>query len=211
MTEQIFSGPCVVCGRQNYALSMGGPSICPACDCGRADPLIQAKTIANLRAKLAAETARANEAERRSHELQLEHNGLRASERGWRTKLVAETARADAVEALLSRDPDLGVFLGRLGSMSPHGNDLVHEIDDWIARAGAAESRLHALSEAAAMALAALRPFGLAMTRADEWGGKPPVVRMNTVNSVSLGHFRAARAAHQALTSVLSQSKEERS
>ena len=27
-------GPCVVCGKTNYPLSMGGPSICPACDCG---------------------------------------------------------------------------------------------------------------------------------------------------------------------------------
>lgn len=42
MTEQIQpidkaqgqSGPCVVCGAINYPLSMGGPQICPACDCG---------------------------------------------------------------------------------------------------------------------------------------------------------------------------------
>lgn len=27
-------GPCVVCGATNYSLSMGGPTICPACDCG---------------------------------------------------------------------------------------------------------------------------------------------------------------------------------
>lgn len=27
-------GPCVVCGATGYALSCGGPSICPPCDCG---------------------------------------------------------------------------------------------------------------------------------------------------------------------------------
>lgn len=27
-------GPCVVCGMKDYNLSMGGPHICPSCDCG---------------------------------------------------------------------------------------------------------------------------------------------------------------------------------
>lgn len=27
-------GPCVVCGLTYYPLSMGGPHICPSCDCG---------------------------------------------------------------------------------------------------------------------------------------------------------------------------------
>jgi hypothetical protein len=31
---QIQPGPCVVCGEKNYPLSLGGPDICPACDCG---------------------------------------------------------------------------------------------------------------------------------------------------------------------------------
>lgn len=31
---KIQNGPCVVCGKENYPLSVGGPSICPACDCG---------------------------------------------------------------------------------------------------------------------------------------------------------------------------------
>ena len=26
-------GPCGGCGAENYGLSMGGPGICPACDC----------------------------------------------------------------------------------------------------------------------------------------------------------------------------------
>lgn len=32
------AGPCVICGATNYALSMGGPSLCPSCDCGTPDP-----------------------------------------------------------------------------------------------------------------------------------------------------------------------------
>jgi len=28
------SGPCIICGDTNYPLSEGGPTICPACDCG---------------------------------------------------------------------------------------------------------------------------------------------------------------------------------
>ena len=28
------TGPCIVCGRTNYAKSMGGSAICPSCDCG---------------------------------------------------------------------------------------------------------------------------------------------------------------------------------
>lgn len=28
------SGTCIVCGATNYPLSLGGPSICPSCDCG---------------------------------------------------------------------------------------------------------------------------------------------------------------------------------
>ena len=27
-------GPCVICGATDYNLSMGGPTICPSCDCG---------------------------------------------------------------------------------------------------------------------------------------------------------------------------------
>lgn len=32
---KIQSGPCLVCGETDYPLSMGGPSICPACDMGQ--------------------------------------------------------------------------------------------------------------------------------------------------------------------------------
>jgi hypothetical protein len=27
-------GPCVICGATGYPLSLGGPEICPSCDCG---------------------------------------------------------------------------------------------------------------------------------------------------------------------------------
>lgn len=32
--DAVWPGPCVICGSTNYALSMGGPTICPSCDCG---------------------------------------------------------------------------------------------------------------------------------------------------------------------------------
>lgn len=33
-TTPTYAGPCIVCGRTNYPLSAGGPTICPRCDCG---------------------------------------------------------------------------------------------------------------------------------------------------------------------------------
>jgi hypothetical protein len=33
-------GPCVYCGAVNYPLSMGGPTICPSCDCGNFGPKV---------------------------------------------------------------------------------------------------------------------------------------------------------------------------
>jgi hypothetical protein len=50
-------GPCVICGDVGYELSIGGPSICPSCDCGNFGPDVvrrQGKIIAELRARLAA-------------------------------------------------------------------------------------------------------------------------------------------------------------
>jgi hypothetical protein len=32
--QKLQPGPCIVCGLTDYPLSMGGPEICPACDCG---------------------------------------------------------------------------------------------------------------------------------------------------------------------------------
>jgi hypothetical protein len=45
-------GPCEMCGATNYAMSYGGPSICPACDCGRTNPIQQAKYISKLKEQL---------------------------------------------------------------------------------------------------------------------------------------------------------------
>ena len=54
--DQIMSGPCIVCGRTNYPLSCGGPSICPPCDCGstgEALVALQRDEIERLRAEVA--------------------------------------------------------------------------------------------------------------------------------------------------------------
>lgn len=51
-----MSGPCIYCGSINYAPSMGGPSICPSCDCGNFGPSVvqrQGETITALRTELA--------------------------------------------------------------------------------------------------------------------------------------------------------------
>ena len=51
------SGPCVLCGAINYPPSMGGPMICPSCDCGDfgvAKIQRQAAELARLRAHVAA-------------------------------------------------------------------------------------------------------------------------------------------------------------
>lgn len=36
-------GPCGVCGATGYSLSFGGPTICPACDCGVTNELESAE------------------------------------------------------------------------------------------------------------------------------------------------------------------------
>lgn len=45
----IQPGPCAVCGRENYPLSYGGPTICPARDCG---PCAYISTINNQKLQL---------------------------------------------------------------------------------------------------------------------------------------------------------------
>lgn len=48
------SGPCVMCGATDYRLSMGGPGICPSCDCGISPEVSRLKREnAELRARLA--------------------------------------------------------------------------------------------------------------------------------------------------------------
>lgn len=43
-------GPCKLCGTSNYALSMGGPDVCPACDCGNFhDPGLVTKRMLELK------------------------------------------------------------------------------------------------------------------------------------------------------------------
>lgn len=48
-------GPCLICGSFGYSMSMGGPGICPKCDCGHFDAVtveMQAKAMADLRAEI---------------------------------------------------------------------------------------------------------------------------------------------------------------
>jgi hypothetical protein len=52
---QLQGGPCVICGLTNYPLSMGGPTICPSCDCGDFGPMKierQRKEIERLKAAI---------------------------------------------------------------------------------------------------------------------------------------------------------------
>ena len=46
------AGPCAICGRTNYAMSYGGPSICPQCDCGSYNANILASYNQRLTEKL---------------------------------------------------------------------------------------------------------------------------------------------------------------
>lgn len=45
---RIVSGPCAMCGAEGYELSVGGPNICPACDCGVTAPYVLQKHIKSL-------------------------------------------------------------------------------------------------------------------------------------------------------------------
>jgi len=54
-TAQLHSGPCVICGGIDYPLSVGGPEICPSCDCGGSGMVTvgrQGQIICELRARL---------------------------------------------------------------------------------------------------------------------------------------------------------------
>lgn len=55
--SELQSGPCAACGLRNYGLSYGGPTICPACDCGNSGPSrmnAQRERIAELEREIAA-------------------------------------------------------------------------------------------------------------------------------------------------------------
>lgn len=64
MTERVIPGPCISCGGTDYPLSMGGPSICPACDCGIPPGQVKAeRELAKTRNELIAARARIAELE----------------------------------------------------------------------------------------------------------------------------------------------------
>ena len=72
--DRVIAGPCVICGDKNYPLSMGGPTICPSCDCGPPNP----RRVREERERLLAEIERLRrelDAERR--ELDAERRGVR--------------------------------------------------------------------------------------------------------------------------------------
>lgn len=49
MPDNVMPGPCVLCGTTDYPLSVGGPSVCPACDCGNFDDVpLAAKRVIGL-------------------------------------------------------------------------------------------------------------------------------------------------------------------
>ena len=52
-------GPCIGCGAENYPLSTGGPSICPACDCMPAEGRVKDLAAENRRLRQALEAATA--------------------------------------------------------------------------------------------------------------------------------------------------------
>ena len=59
MNLYVQTGPCSLCGDTDYPLSMGGPSICPRCDCSPPSPLEIRRlheTIASLQAQLLSPT-----------------------------------------------------------------------------------------------------------------------------------------------------------
>lgn len=62
-TERLNEGPCGVCGRRGYPMSVGGPSICPDCDMGidprhaKARRDLQALSTEHLDALLALQIA----------------------------------------------------------------------------------------------------------------------------------------------------------
>jgi hypothetical protein len=55
MSLNTMTGPCQICGATEYPLSFGGPSICPACDCGIPPEVTKVHSrIASLERELAA-------------------------------------------------------------------------------------------------------------------------------------------------------------
>jgi hypothetical protein len=58
---QLQPGPCVICAAVNYPLSMGGPTICPSCDCGNFGPEVlkkQGKAFTEIVARLQTDNKR---------------------------------------------------------------------------------------------------------------------------------------------------------
>lgn len=96
MSDSTNSGPCVVCGATNYLPSLGGPEICPPCDCGDFGHVAvqrQRATIEDLSRKL-------EEAQKRAAFLDQAYDGLMIAT----NKIGDECAAKDARIAELERE-----------------------------------------------------------------------------------------------------------
>lgn len=103
-------GPCIICGATDYPLSMGGPTICPPCDCGPPNPVEVRKLREALRDSRAAEAALRDEIDALRARLipeeerrKLEGDALHAE-----GECAALRARVEVLEAAL-RDAESGI------------------------------------------------------------------------------------------------------
>lgn len=129
---QIQSGPCEMCGDTNYALSTGGPGICPACDCGastksRLEPL--RKKITELQAKadhLYAEneglTEKAVEYEFIAKDLQVENLNLQAT---------IQRIHRDREKEEEDICPEDVTFAGHIEALQAENTKLQERLADW--------------------------------------------------------------------------------
>jgi len=101
--SELHAGPCVVCGLRNYPLSFGGPTICPACDCGNSGPQLvrsQKHRIAELESALSRLSAGEGGAlVKEIHALLAETRKQRAftSESEFRWESIVQRARDELV------------------------------------------------------------------------------------------------------------------
>lgn len=82
---QIQPGPCLACGATNYPLSMGGPGICPACDCYPPERRVGQLAVDNRELRSALEWIR--EFAAKTNELGIVHTGFTHIERRARAAL----------------------------------------------------------------------------------------------------------------------------
>lgn len=132
-------GPCASCGLRNYPLSFGGPTICPACDCGDSGP-----------SRMNAQRARIAELERSLSEVTQERNAekMRRMKAEQHADLMThaqalETVRADKIGDYAEKlaalvDRALTMMMAAGYKVSPHDPDHNNPLVAWMADARAA-------------------------------------------------------------------------